>query len=151
CFPCKELFAEEKEEAEAIANAESHRTQLRKSRAFADEEGDAAEIARHLEQKYKDYGKEIDIDLDAEGRSDIAQQSFLPSVIDPKLWLVRCKVGQPFFPLLCPTRIYSRARVQPGKEREIVVCLMQKYLDTEDTANRLLIKSAVCCDNLKGF
>lgn len=59
--------------------------------------GDAAEIARRLEMKYKDYGKEIDIDLDAEGRSDIAQQSFLPSVIDPKLWLVRCKVGVPFF------------------------------------------------------
>lgn len=32
-----------------------------------------------------------------------------------------------------------------------MVCLMQKFLDTEDTPNRLLIKSAVCCDNLKGF
>lgn len=59
----------------------------------------------------------------------ISQQSLLPSVRDPKLWMITCKVG---------------------KEREIALTILQKFVDKETAEDRILVKSVVCPDHLKG-
>ena len=70
-------------------------------------------------------------DVDEGERTDIRQQSFLPTVRDPKLWMVRCK---------------------PGFEQHTAIALLQKYVDREINGdpNRLLIRSAVAPAHLKG-
>ncbi len=76
--------------------AEHHSKEVSMARrhAFASmDEEDVAQKAREIEERYRDYGRQVHLDLDSEERSDIAQQSFLPSVIDPKLWLIPCKVS----------------------------------------------------------
>ncbi|KAH9326896.1 hypothetical protein KI387_007074, partial [Taxus chinensis] len=65
-----------------------------------------------------------------EETTDVEQQALLPSVKDPKLWMVRCAIGH---------------------EREAAVCLMQKYLDMKSQGTDLHITSAVALDHLKGY
>lgn len=50
------------------------------------------EIARRFEEKHKNYLDEEEDDLGEDG-VDIKQQSLLPSVKDPKLWMIKCKVN----------------------------------------------------------
>ncbi|KAJ1508543.1 transcription elongation factor spt5 [Coelomomyces lativittatus] len=71
-------------------------------------------------------------------RGDMAktQQSLLPSVSDPKLWMVRCR---------------------EGKEKNVVMTLMRKFFERNRQAtknkniNVLKIHSVFCRDDLKGF
>ncbi|KAF3662628.1 putative transcription elongation factor SPT5 -like protein 1 [Capsicum annuum] len=58
--------------------------------------------------------------------TDVEQQAFLPSVRDPKLWLVKCGIGQ---------------------ERNVAVCLMQKAIDRPE----LQIRSVVALDHLQNY
>ena len=75
---------------------------------------------------------------DAEEPTDVDQQARLPDAVrDPKLYLVKCKLG---------------------KERETVICLMQKAKTLADqsadgttAAAGFLLKSASCQDHLKGY
>lgn len=65
----------------------------------------------------------------------MGQQGLQPTKNDPKLWIVT---------------------VRPGKEREICIQLLQKFYTHASKAGtgaetRLLIKSAVAVDHLKGF
>eukprot|EP01119_Soliformovum_irregulare_P001937 TRINITY_DN1184_c0_g1_i1.p1 TRINITY_DN1184_c0_g1~~TRINITY_DN1184_c0_g1_i1.p1 ORF type:complete len:997 (-),score=365.73 TRINITY_DN1184_c0_g1_i1:156-3146(-) len=88
----------------------------------------AEELVDHFDRTAyieDEYGS----DEDDEG-GEIRKQSLLPAVTDPKLWMVKCK---------------------PGKERHLAVVMMQKFLDTYDSPERLLIKSVVCPDHLKGY
>ncbi|XP_074337491.1 putative transcription elongation factor SPT5 homolog 1 [Apium graveolens] len=62
-----------------------------------------------------------------EEATEVEQQALLPSVRDPKLWLVKCAVGH---------------------EREVAVCLMQKCIDRGPD---LQIKSAIALDHLKNY
>jgi transcription elongation factor SPT5 len=62
--------------------------------------------------------------------TEVEQQALLPSVKDPKLWMVKCNLGH---------------------EREAAICLMQKFIDQELQGQPLLIKSAVALDHLKGY
>jgi transcription elongation factor SPT5 len=102
------------------------------------------EIAKELEARHRNYSL-LDDEMDEESsKSDIRQQSNLPSVRDPKLWMVKCKV------------IYSCVVVcllvcKNGKERATVVALMRKFLEKEPTEDKLLIKSAIAPDHLKGY
>eukprot|EP01155_Anaeramoeba_flamelloides_P010326 Anaeramoba_flamelloidesa325274_259.p1 GENE.a325274_259~~a325274_259.p1 ORF type:complete len:1208 (-),score=352.74 a325274_259:52-3645(-) len=65
------------------------------------------------------------------GRLDkINQRSLLPTVNDPRMWVIKCK---------------------PGKEWSIVTELMQKSFNLQDTEKPLLIKSALCLSSLKGY
>lgn len=86
-----------------------------------------------IARKYEEGGGYEDVyedDEEYEGEdSAISQQSLLPSVRDPKLWMMTCKVG---------------------KEREIALTIMQKFIDKENAPDRLLVKSVVCPDHLKG-
>jgi hypothetical protein len=95
--------------------------------------GRLEDIAKKYEERGDDYEDEIiddEYEDDFEGDdAAIAQQSLLPSVRDPKLWMMTCKVG---------------------KEREIALTIMQKFIDKENAPDRLMVKSVVCPDHLKG-
>lgn len=67
---------------------------------------------------------------EADASGAVAQQALMPSVRDPKLWVVRCA---------------------EGAEREIVICLLQKCYDYTVKGQPLLIKSAFAKDQLKGY
>jgi len=90
------------------------------------------EIARKYEERAggADFYEEDIEEEDPEGDDvSIVQQSLLPSVRDPKLWMVNCKAG---------------------KEREIALNIFQKFLDKENSDDRVMIKAVVCPDHLKG-
>ncbi|KAA8528522.1 hypothetical protein F0562_035877 [Nyssa sinensis] len=74
--------------------------------------------ARYARSSHTEYDEET---------TDVEQRALLPFVRDPKLWMVRCLTGH---------------------EREVVVCLMQKYTDK---GSKLQIRSAIALDHLKNY
>lgn len=77
--------------------------------------------------RYADY----DYGGEEEGeQSAVLQQGLLPTINDPKLWIVQCR---------------------PGREREACMQLMQKFYTMAERNTPLGIKSAVCLDHLKGY
>ncbi|EOA26299.1 hypothetical protein CARUB_v10024589mg [Capsella rubella] len=66
-------------------------------------------------------------DYELEEVNEVDQQALLPSVRDPKLWLVKCAIG---------------------REREVAVCLMQKIIDRE---SEFKIRSAIALDHLQNY
>ncbi|CAM0943830.1 unnamed protein product [Alopecurus aequalis] len=91
-----------------------------------DEEEDPDAMLQHLVKKYgrqshSDYSDYVDEDF-----NEVDQQALLPSVKDPKLWMVKCAIGH---------------------ERETAICLMQKFIDRQD----LQIKSVVALEHLKNY
>ena len=58
----------------------------------------------------------------------VGQQGLLPLKTDPKLWVCECR---------------------PGCEREVVICLLQKFNDMAAAGTPLGIKSTFCHDHLK--
>uniref|UniRef100_A0A0C9RJB2 Transcription elongation factor SPT5 n=1 Tax=Wollemia nobilis TaxID=56998 RepID=A0A0C9RJB2_9CONI len=91
------------------------------------EEQDVEDLERLIQQRYAARSDHIEYD---EETTDVEQQALLPSVKDPKLWMVRCAIGH---------------------EREAAVCLMQKYLDMQSQGTDLHITAAVALDHLKGY
>ncbi|KAK3128664.1 hypothetical protein QOZ80_6BG0464900 [Eleusine coracana subsp. coracana] len=94
----------------------------RHSIPMREEEEDIDEIERQVRERYArsthiEYGEEA---------ADVEQQALLPSVKDPKLWMVKCAIGH---------------------ERETAICLMQKSIDRTD----LQIKSAIALEHLKDY
>ncbi|XP_072977351.1 putative transcription elongation factor SPT5 homolog 1 isoform X1 [Typha angustifolia] len=94
----------------------------RPSILMGEDQEDVDEIER---QVYERYAKSSHIEY-AEDATDVEQQALLPSVKDPKLWMVKCAIGH---------------------ERETAICLMQKFIDRSD----LQIRSAVALDHLKNY
>ncbi|KAL1533523.1 putative transcription elongation factor SPT5 1 [Salvia divinorum] len=88
-----------------------------------DEQEDVEEIERRIQER---YARSLNVEYDEEA-TDVEQQALLPSVRDPKLWMVKCAIG---------------------REREVAVCLMQKCIDR---GSELQIKSAVALDHLKNY
>ncbi|KAM3378462.1 putative transcription elongation factor SPT5 1 [Capsicum galapagoense] len=87
-----------------------------------DEDEDLEELTRSIQKRYARSAHE---EYDDEA-TDVEQQAFLPSVRDPKLWLVKCGIGQ---------------------ERNVAVCLMQKAIDRPE----LQIRSVVALDHLQNY
>ncbi|XP_047321703.1 putative transcription elongation factor SPT5 homolog 1 [Impatiens glandulifera] len=89
-----------------------------------DEQEDVEALERSIQARYarSSYNTEYD-----EETTEVEQQALLPSVRDPKLWMVKCAIG---------------------REREAAVCLMQKSLDK---GSELQIRSAIALDHLKNF
>ncbi|KAF7827360.1 putative transcription elongation factor SPT5-like protein 1 [Senna tora] len=83
---------------------------------------DLEAMARSIQERYGRRATDYD-----EEATDVEQQALLPSVRDPKLWMVKCAIG---------------------REREAAVCLMQKYIDK---GSELQIRSAIALDHLKNF
>ncbi|KAG1327069.1 Transcription elongation factor SPT5 [Cocos nucifera] len=86
---------------------------------------DQEDVDEMERQVYERYAKSSHIEY-AEDATDVEQQALLPSVKDPKLWMVKCAIG---------------------RERETAICLMQKFIDRSD----LQIRSAVALDHLKNY
>ncbi|KAK4538292.1 hypothetical protein CDCA_CDCA17G4317 [Cyanidium caldarium] len=61
--------------------------------------------------------------------SEIEQQSLLPTVHDPKLFMVKCKVG---------------------KEKQLCICLLQKAVDCARAGSPLAFTAVVAPDHLRG-
>eukprot|EP01088_Endostelium_zonatum_P020869 TRINITY_DN78_c0_g1_i1.p1 TRINITY_DN78_c0_g1~~TRINITY_DN78_c0_g1_i1.p1 ORF type:complete len:1177 (+),score=447.91 TRINITY_DN78_c0_g1_i1:70-3531(+) len=128
-----DMFANEAEEAEqAAASLDRGHSDHRKTNRLLQEEEpeDLEQEVQSIRERHRGYSGKYDLHPEQfeQRAGDVAQQSNLPAISDPKLWLVGCRLG---------------------KERESVISLMQKFMDLQDTENRLLIKSAIACDNLK--
>lgn len=115
------------EEALEIINRQNkRRQQLLK---FTGEE-DIADVAKRIEERHKRESRRVDravlddVGLDAENANiaAVTQQSLLPSVSDPSLWMVKCL---------------------NGKEQELVVQLMNKCIAYASQGKPLGITSVV--------
>lgn len=92
----------------------------------------AEDIVNRIKQRHEQSQRRYDEDGDEEGdvmQSQVAQQSLLPSVGDPKLWIFKCK---------------------PGREQHLVVSMMNKYIDHMHKKTPLKIKSVIA-SSTKGF
>ncbi|KAL6962354.1 hypothetical protein U1Q18_037311, partial [Sarracenia purpurea var. burkii] len=89
-----------------------------------DDQEDVEALERSIQERYSARSRHTEYD---EETTDVDQQALLPSVRDPKLWLVKCSIG---------------------REREAAVCLMQKCLDK---GSELQIRSAIALDHLKNY
>ncbi|KAI9388842.1 hypothetical protein POPTR_009G124200v4 [Populus trichocarpa] len=88
-----------------------------------DDQEDVEALERSIQAR---YAKSMHSEYDEE-TTEVEQQALLPSVRDPKLWMVKCAIG---------------------RERETAVCLMQKYIDK---GSELQIRSVVALDHLKNY
>ncbi|KAI3768812.1 hypothetical protein L2E82_19647 [Cichorium intybus] len=88
-----------------------------------DDQEDVEALERIIQERFARNRTEYDDD-DA---TEVEQQALLPSVRDPKLWMVKCAIGH---------------------EREVAVCLMQKCIDR---GSELQIRSAIALDHLKNY
>ncbi|OVA13256.1 Transcription elongation factor Spt5 [Macleaya cordata] len=88
-----------------------------------DQEEDYEALERRIQAR---YARSSHAEYDEE-TTDVEQQALLPSVKDPKLWMVKCAIGH---------------------EREAAVCLMQKCIDR---GPEMQIRSAIALDHLKNY
>ncbi|DBA02343.1 TPA: hypothetical protein N0F65_007162 [Lagenidium giganteum] len=101
------------------------------SRMDFDEDYSAEEIVNRIKKRHSQSRKQMD-DEEEGGeamQSEVAQQSLLPSIQDPRMWVFKCK---------------------PGREQHLVVGLMNKFLEFARRGEPLQIKSVVASAS-KGF
>ncbi|XP_065653569.1 transcription elongation factor SPT5-like [Hydra vulgaris] len=88
------------------------------------------DIAEYYKKKYAGSDKERYLDEEYETPAEIEQQSLLPDVKDPNLWMVRCRMGE---------------------EKQTVFALMRKFITLQSSETPLQIKSAIAVEGLKGY
>jgi len=76
-------------DAGADLEEEATRRPHRPSKFLSDDQEDVEEMER---QVYERYAKSNHVEYGEEA-TDVEQQALLPSVKDPKLWMVKCAVG----------------------------------------------------------
>lgn len=91
-----------------------------------------SEIEEYLKRKYADDGAAIKHfgDGGEEMSDEITQQTLLPGVKDPNLWMVKCRIGE---------------------EKSTCLLLMRKFLAYQNTMEPLHIKSVVAPEGVKGY
>ena len=95
------------------------------------EEKDEEELAKAVEERYRRGRAGVGGLMDEDGVAEagaVGQQGLLPTVNDPKLWVVECR---------------------PGRAREVCAQLLQKCYAMHASATPLLIKSAIALDHLR--
>uniref|UniRef100_A0A5B7AL96 Transcription elongation factor SPT5 n=1 Tax=Davidia involucrata TaxID=16924 RepID=A0A5B7AL96_DAVIN len=102
---------------------DARRTHRRPMLPREDDQEDVEALERSIQAR---YARSSHTEYDEE-TTDVEQQALLPSVRDPKLWMVKCAIG---------------------REREVAVCLMQKSIDK---GSELQIRSAIALDHLKNY
>ena len=128
-----DLF-EEGDVPDAVDMAEVRRAHREAEiQAQKDQEINPEELQKYIEQRFGGermaaYDASFDEREGAGGA--VSQQALMPTPRDPKLWVIRCA---------------------DNAEREVVVCLLQKCYDYAAKGQPLLIKSAFCKDQLKGY
>lgn len=91
------------------------------------------EIEQILRKKYADsehQGRSHFGDGGEEMSDEITQQTLLPGIKDPNLWMVKCRIGE---------------------ENATILLLMRKFLTYANTDNPLQIKSIVAPKGVKGY
>lgn len=124
----------EAEEAELLDQTtatgdSSHRRLAQASRQLEDQS--AEDIVNQLKKRHQRSQRVLD-DEDVANEvvhSEVTQQSLIPSVEDPKLWIFKCK---------------------PGREQHIVLAMMNKFIDFMHKGTPLSIRSVVA-SSTKGF
>ncbi|KAF0688069.1 Aste57867_20293 [Aphanomyces stellatus] len=123
----RRLAEEEKEELDH----QSHHQYARQRNAYNDD--DTEEYIKQLQKRAKQQnrrGNDDDEEDNVESmQSAVAQQSLLPSIQDPRLWVFKCK---------------------PGREQHLVMSLMNKFLELAKRGQPMHIKSVVASSS-KGF
>ncbi|XP_059631665.1 putative transcription elongation factor SPT5 homolog 1 isoform X1 [Cornus florida] len=109
--------------AELQEEGDSRRMRHRPLLPRDDEQEDVEALERSIQAR---YARSNHTEYDEE-TTDVEQQALLPSVRDPKLWMVKCAIG---------------------REREVAVSLMQKSIDK---GSELQIRSAIALDHLKNY
>ncbi|CAG9857576.1 unnamed protein product [Phyllotreta striolata] len=91
-----------------------------------------SEIEEYLKRKYADDGAVIKRfgDGGEEMSDEITQQTLLPGVKDPNLWMVKCRIGE---------------------EKSTCLLLMRKFLAYQNSNEPLQIKSVVAPEGVKGY
>lgn len=145
--------------AELPDEDDGRRIQRRPLLSREDEQEDVEALERRIQAR---YARSSHTEYDEE-TTDVEQQAHLPSVRDPKLWMVKCAVWLSYssINMLCLIAfllvIFAGSNFlvnfcvfvhQIGREREAVICLMQKYIDK---GTELQITSAVALDHLKNY
>lgn len=130
-FGNEEAYA--RNEEDEAARLEYDETQQRYNQEREVLEAESAEdIVNRIKRRHKQNQRRYDDD-DADGESSqhhshVTQQSLLPSVKDPKMWIFKCK---------------------PGREQPMVLALMNKFIDFTNKGTPLGIISVV--SSSKGF
>lgn len=100
------------------------------SRARQKEQTDE-ELERFIEERYgKGSQRYEEFELEEADQNEVEQQGLLPTVQDPKLWMVKCKTGH---------------------EREAAISIMQKHAALVREGKPMSICAAVSQDKLKGY
>ena len=125
------------EAEEAGQTAREVEARMRKGRerglgGFDDDNIDAEAIENYYRSRYNEEA----VALERFGRGgeevsdEITQQTLLPGVKDPRLWMVKCQIGS---------------------EKETLIRLMHKYLAHQRTKEPMLIRSVVVPEHVKGY
>ena len=119
------------EEADKADIEDRYENRLKLARRAQEEDFDVEEEEARLRDLYGKQTRFKSFDAEAAGSSArIPQQFLLPTVRDPKLWVIKCR---------------------PGKERECVQSIMKKYMMRHNTGKPLQIYSVLARDTLKGY
>ena len=132
-----DIYGGEREEAEAGISARDIEAKMRKDKergglGFAEEKLDEEAINAYYRNRYnEDAIAQERFGQSGEAMSDeITQQTLLPGVKDPNLWMVKCQIGM---------------------EKETLLKLMHKFLAFQHTDERLQIRSIVVPEHVKGY
>uniref|UniRef100_A0A182U6J2 Transcription elongation factor SPT5 n=1 Tax=Anopheles melas TaxID=34690 RepID=A0A182U6J2_9DIPT len=90
------------------------------------------ELAEYLKRKYADasVARRQFGDGGEEMSDEITQQTLLPGIKDPNLWMVKCRIGE---------------------EKATALLLMRKFLTYQNTDQPMQIKSVVAPESVKGY
>lgn len=90
------------------------------------------EIEEYLRKRYADESvvRKHFGDGGEEMSDEITQQTLLPAIKDPNLWMIKCRIGE---------------------EKATVLLLMRKFLTYQNNEDALQIKSVVAPEGVKGY
>lgn len=118
---------------EQDADVDHEREQIRarrleRARALADDDPNA--LDRYLRERFASSYDDEEEEPSAPETTGIEQQSLLPTIRDPRLFIVKCR--------------------KPGRERQAVLSLLQKSFNMRRRGHEIGIFSAVAPDHLRG-
>ncbi|GMF09296.1 unnamed protein product [Phytophthora lilii] len=125
-----DFYRSERQMAEEVEAGHSYRYEPQDRTQF-DESESAEAIVNRIKKRHQQSRKQYDGDEEGGDviQSEVAQQSLLPSIQDPRMWVFKCK---------------------PGREQHLVVALMNKFIEFARRGEPLMVKSVVA-SNSKGF
>ncbi|TMW63337.1 hypothetical protein Poli38472_002278 [Pythium oligandrum] len=125
-----DFYRSERALAEEAEAAQHYRYEPQNRSHFDDDEA-AEDIVNRIKKRHQQSRRTYEDDEEGGDmvQSEVAQQSLLPSIQDPRMWVFKCK---------------------PGREQHLVIALMNKFLDFSRRGEPLHVKSVVASSS-KGF